>query len=565
MEINGSITKRLYGKQNSLKVLFPWIEYITRLGWIDNNHIFVQVIDRRQTAGAILKISIDAFHSESNLENINLGQGITILFEETSSIWLNIVDIHYFLPDGRLIVSSERTGYRHLYIMSFKANSLNGDVFSTSQISINQLTGGSWCIIDSPISVDESKFLVYFTAKKDTVLENHLYVTSYESNILEIVHEPKSQVGHIIGVDCTFKNDAKVGSVIQADFDFDFKIHRLTNLGFFHKISLNPTCTRFCSVFSNTATLLTCESFEIGFNGEDYTAASTSKVYCPVDSSVVTPKFSSFVNHDGIEINIMTFYPPNFDPSKKYPTILYVYGGPHVQLVTNENKSSRYSNLIFGLELGYAVVIVDGRGSCNRGLMFEGWIKHRMGTVELFDQIDALIFMSRGRCIGKFETVDQAWADLKGQGGWIDTERVVVTGWSYGGYLSLMALCQYPNVFKASIPGAPVTDWLLYDTGYTERYMGLIDENKNGYEKGNVMHYSDGFPCRDALLLVHGMTDENVHFRHTESLVLDLVKKQIPHRIQPFPGERHGLRGKEASAYFEVLKYSFLQDLMKNS
>ncbi|KAI8916826.1 Alpha/Beta hydrolase protein [Entophlyctis helioformis] len=120
--------------------------------------------------------------------------------------------------------------------------------------------------------------------------------------------------------------------------------------------------------------------------------------------------------------------------------------------------------------------------------------------------------------------------------GFVDMDRIAVTGWSYGGYLSLMALCHYPSIFKMSLAGAPVTNWELYDTAYTERYMGLLEANRAGYTRGSVLEYAHIFPdAENRLLLVHGLIDENVHFRNTEDLVTGLARHSKPHRVQVYP------------------------------
>ncbi|KAI8847282.1 Alpha/Beta hydrolase protein [Chytridium lagenaria] len=132
--------------------------------------------------------------------------------------------------------------------------------------------------------------------------------------------------------------------------------------------------------------------------------------------------------------------------------------------------------------------------------------------------------------------------------------RIAITGWSYGGYLSLMALAQYPDIFKVAISGAPVTSWELYDAAYTEKYMGLPEENPEGYRLGSVLNYIDRFPETDCrLLIVHGAIDENVHFKNTESLVAELVRSSKPHRVQVYPSERHGLRAGNVIEHFETL------------
>lgn len=187
------------------------------------------------------------------------------------------------------------------------------------------------------------------------------------------------------------------------------------------------------------------------------------------------PQIFTFKTSDGCKLYGMIYKPRNCEPGVKYPTIHYVYGGPHVQIVSNSYKSIKYLRLSILALLGYCVVVVDSRGSYNRGVAFEAHLRHRMGTVEISDQVAGLeAAASMFNCI--------------------DLKRVCIYGWSYGGYMSLMGLAQRPDIYKVAISGAPVTTWNLYDTAYTERYMGLPDVNKEAYSKGSVISCAKNFP-----------------------------------------------------------------------
>jgi len=190
---------------------------------------------------------------------------------------------------------------------------------------------------------------------------------------------------------------------------------------------------------------------------------------------------------------------------------------------------------------GYVVVVIDSRGSRHRGIQFEGYLKGKMGQVEISDQVEALHWL----------------ADSTGL---IDVDRIAIHGWSYGGYLSLMGLGQRPEVFKVAVAGAPVTSWNLYDTGYTERYMDQPANNPHGYRMGSVLSYINNFPNEEnRLLIIHGLIDENVHFFHTSQLINALVKAGKPYQLQVYPNERHSLRHLDASEHFETMLLSFLQ------
>jgi len=171
-------------------------------------------------------------------------------------------------------------------------------------------------------------------------------------------------------------------------------------------------------------------------------------------------------------------------------------------------------------------------------------LKGRLGTVELLDQVQVLKKVAEDRpCI--------------------DESRLGIYGWSYGGYLSLLGLAHFPSIFRAAVAGAPVTSWELYDTAYTERYLGLPEDNPNGYKEGSVLNYAHQFPDEAGrLLLVHGLSDENVHFVHTAELLNALIRWGKPYQLQLYPCERHSLRRLDASEHYETVLLSFLQQFL---
>jgi len=179
--------------------------------------------------------------------------------------------------------------------------------------------------------------------------------------------------------------------------------------------------------------------------------------------------------------------------------------------------------------LGFLVFILDNRGSARRGLAFEAAIKHDMGHVEVEDQVDGVRWL-----------VEQGLAD---------PERVGIYGWSYGGYMAAMALARAPETFRAAVAGAPTSHWDGYDTYYTERYMGTPESNPQGYEESSIMAHVSGITGR--LLLMHGLIDENVHFRHTARLINALIRARIPYELMLFPDERHMPRRLEDRVFME--------------
>jgi dipeptidyl-peptidase-4 len=225
------------------------------------------------------------------------------------------------------------------------------------------------------------------------------------------------------------------------------------------------------------------------------------------------PELHSFTSRDGVTLHAALYRPAAARP----PIVVSVYGGPHAQMVFDGWMLTVDMRAQLLAQEGFLVLKVDNRGSARRGLAFEGAIAGNMGDLELRDQIDGV-----------------RWAASQG---WGDPSRVGIYGWSYGGYMSAMALVRAPDVFRVGVSGAPVTSWDGYDTAYTERYMRTPATNPEGYRSSSVMTHAAGL--RGRLMLVHGMLDENVHFRHTARLVNALIRENRPCDLLVYPDERH--------------------------
>jgi dipeptidyl-peptidase-4 len=187
---------------------------------------------------------------------------------------------------------------------------------------------------------------------------------------------------------------------------------------------------------------------------------------------------------------------------------------------------------------GYLVFKLDGRGSARRGLAFEGAIRHNLGDLEIQDQVDGV-----------------RWLVAEGLS---DPARVGIYGWSYGGYAAAMALARAPETFKVAIAGAPVTHWDGYDTHYTERYMGLPADDPEAYQRSSVLAHVDGITGH--LLLVHGLIDENVHFRHSARLINAMIRARKAYQLLLFPDERHMPRRREDRIHMEDQIFAFIRE-----
>ncbi len=254
----------------------------------------------------------------------------------------------------------------------------------------------------------------------------------------------------------------------------------------------------------------------------------------PRAQALRAPELRTFRQRDGVTLHGALWRPDGPPP---WPLVVIVYGGPHVQRVAEKWDTTVDLRAQYLREQGVAVWKCDNRGSSRRGLSFEGAIRHHTGPCEVNDQVDGVRHLV--------------------EAGLVDPARVGITGWSYGGYVTCMALCLAPEVFRVGVAGAPVTHWDGYDTHYTERYMGLPSENAAGYVASSVMANVRGLRS-GALLLVHGMLDENVHFRHTGRLINALLHHHTEYALELFPDERHLPRKPADRRYMEDRILRFL-------
>ncbi|KAI8905395.1 dipeptidyl peptidase IV N-terminal region-domain-containing protein [Powellomyces hirtus] len=599
------IIRKLHGSFR-LDKAFPWMEYIVRAGWIPSGkYAYFQLLDRLQSRTALVLVPLSLFQTEAeyrDYQNSGSYNRIRILVDETFSTWVNVTDITQFFqsPAGtkkeksplEFVWASEQTGWRHLYhgcIPSTESSASTCDTRDTPyivypRIELRQLTFGEWTVVDHPVSIDQINRRVYFTGKADNILESHLYVVDLEAD-----KEPAHAFGGPLSM-------ADSGVILPSRP----LISRLTELGLSHVVAFNNECSFFVNVSSSFSIVPRCKVGVVQI--EDSRPISRVKLkvcglLTPCEDNVrhhrsdnhynvPLPEVFSFENSEGVRIYGLLYKPKKYQTGRSYPTILRVYGGPNIQVITNDYKHPKLTRVHLAVSLGYCVLLVDGRGSGERGVEFEGSIKHRLGTVEVRDQIEALAYIAlRGGDGGAghlnstdsgddlkqypidWSDLNAAWMQLKqgfregrwGVGTCVDLERVAVTGWSYGGYLSLLMLAQYPSIFKMCLAGAPVTNWELYDTAYTERFMGLPADNQAGYAQGCVFTRAHQFPNQEnRLLLVHGLQDENVHFKNTQLLISALVKHNKPHQTQVYPAERHGLRLPHVVEHFETLMFWWL-------
>lgn len=356
--------------------------------------------------------------------------------------------------------------------------------------TLAQITRGHWPV-DEVLALDETSGTVYFSAGKESAIGKQVYSVTLDGA------EPQrlSQAPGMHGA--RFANNASVYVDSWSNTTMLPQLELLRADG--HKL----------------ATLLENDPTQPGHPYAPYLAA-----HLPTEFGTLTAADGSTPLHYSL------IKPANFDPAKQYPVVTYVYGGPASQTVLDSwpGRADAFFNQYLAQQ-GYVVFSLDNRGTPRRGHDFGGALYGRQGTVEVDDQLRGI-----------------EW--LKSQP-WVDADRIGVHGWSNGGYMTLMLLGKAADAYACGVSGAPVADWALYDTHYTERYMNLPKANEAGYREASVFTHADNIRP-GALLLIHGMADDNVLFSNSTQLMGQLQRKGTPFELMTYPGAKHGLRGSDA-------------------
>ncbi|WP_445426691.1 DPP IV N-terminal domain-containing protein [Alishewanella sp. HL-SH06] len=414
-----------------------------------------------------------------------------VLLTETSNTWLNLHDDLHFLSNNQgFIWASERSGYKHLYHYDF-----NGKL-------LRQLTAGDW-VVDQLDAVNEQQGLLYFTGRKDSVLERHLYQVSLK----------------------------------------DGNIKRITEAGYDHAVVVAKDGSSFIDSFSNVTTPDKVALRAMDGQVLTWLAQNTLNADHPLSpyrSELNAPRFGTLQAEDGQTLHYRLFEPKNIEPGKQYPVVVSVYGGPHAQRVTN-SWSQRNLYLHYLAQQGYLVFQLDNRGSYNRGKAFEDPIYKKLGEVEVDDQITGVKYL---------RTLPH-----------VNPQKIAIYGHSYGGYMAIMTLFKAGDYFTAGVAGAPVTDWALYDTHYTERYLGHPQQNAEGYRDSAVFPYADGL--KGDLLIYHGMADDNVLFTHSTKLYKHLQDKGLLFEMIDYPGSKHSMFGQPVQTHLHKSITRFFERTLK--
>ena len=411
----------------------------------------------------------------------------SILLEEKNKYYIDIHDYLVFLKNGKeFLWLSESDGYNQIYLYD-----MNGKLKKQITSEKNEVT--------EFYGFDEAENILYYQSAENDGLDRKIYS---------------------IKKDGTNKRELSTGNGT-------------------HQVQISPGAKYFVHTYSTIKSLPTYRIVdqnwkEVRVLEDNSNLKEKLKEYTFSDVEI-----TKIPNKQGVQLNSILIKPTNFDPTKKYPVFMFLYGGPGSQQVANKwNSFGNYWWFQLLADKGYLIAIVDNRGTGGRGEEFKKMTYLQLGKFETEDQIDAARYLST----------------LK----YVDGSRIGIYGWSYGGYMSSLCLLKGNDVFKAAIAVAPVTNWKWYDSIYTERYMKDGKENKQGYEENSPVNFVDRL--KGNYLLVHGLADDNVHFQNAAEMINALVKNKKQFDLYVYPNRNHGIYGDNARMHLFTKMTNFVTE-----
>ena len=451
--------------------------YLTSVTWSpDESYIFIAILNRDQN------------HLWLNEYDAKTGEMVKTLFEETNPRYVHPMHSLTFIPgkNDEFIWWSERDGYDHLYL------------YKTDGTLVRQLTKGNWVVNDiAGFNIKNKEAVI--TTSKESPLEKHIYTLGLENGKMQRLDKDAGMHTPLCSEDGKYVYDTYTGAGIPRN------------------------CVVYATNGSFTEKLLSAPDPLVNYN-----RAQIRNVTINVNTA------------DGaIPLYGKLILPPDFDSTKLYPAIVYLYNGPNVQLIHNSFPESGNLWYEYMAEHGYIVFTMDGRGSWNRGLAFEQATFRQLGEVEMEDQMRGANYLK----------------SLP----YVDGNRMGVHGWSYGGFMTTSLMLKHPGVFKCAVAGGPVMDWKMYEVMYTERYMDRPQDNPDGYENANLLDKVKNL--KGKLLLIHGTNDNTVVWQHS----LEFLKKSVDEGVQVdyfvYPGYEHNVRGKDRVHLMQKITDYFDQNL----
>lgn len=409
----------------------------------------------------------DQNHLKVNKYDVTTGNLVKTLFEEKNEKYVEPEHPIFFIceNDKHFLWMSERDGWNHLYL------------YDTDGNLIKQVTKGKWEVL-SVVGFNNDESELFIISTETSPLNKDLYA-----------------------VDMNNGNTRKISAVDGS-----------------HSVILSPEKKHFIDTYSNTEKTKVCDIIDLNGNVVKNLIAD----YDPLqDYAQCNITIGTIKSENGADLYYRMITPPDFDPNKKYPVFFYVYGGPHLQMVTNSwNGGAGFWDLRWA-QRGYIVFSMDNHGTPHRGLEFEQAIHRNLGVLEVADQMKGVEYLK----------------SLP----YVDSDKMSVDGWSYGGFMTISLLLKHPEVFKVGVAGGPVIDWKYYEIMYGERYMDTPEDNPVGYRNASLLNYVDNLESK--LLIIHCTTDPVVVWQHSLTFVDKCIKagKQLDYFV--YPGHDHNVMG----------------------
>ena len=457
----------------------------TKVDMGDNSNCYIPRIYWLPNAAELVVLKMNRYQNKLEFYTYNLKTATKrLIYTDENAAWLDVSEEYHFLKDNNsMIVTSERSGYNHIYKVTFGGK-------------IEPLTSGKWEVAEI-CAIDETNQYIYYLSNESNVLNRDIYRINFNGKSKKMLSDGKGWN------DPTFNPNATYYSNAYSDANTPpvFTLHNNTG--------------KLLRILEDNA-YLKQRMKEYGFSQKEFLTIPINK---------------------DIQLNAWMIKPKNFDASKKYPVLMYVYGGPGSQEVNN----SFFRGMDFAwyqmlAQKGYIVVCVDNRGTSGRGDVFKKCIYKQMGKFECEDQISAANYL---------KTLP-----------YIDSNRVGIWGWSFGGYLSSLCIMKGNGTFKMAMSVAPVTNWRYYDNIYTERFLQTPQENPFGYDDNSPITYAA--KLKGNYLLIHGTADDNVHFQNSMDLVTALNTAGIQYEQFFYPNKNHFISGGNTRLHLYIKLTDFI-------
>jgi len=454
----------------------PYDQYLTNIAWSPDAQSIY-----------LAWVNREQNHMQLRKYRVSDGKLDKIVYEEKNEKYVEPEHPPIFIPGegNKWLWMSEKSGYNHLYLMD-------------DQRAPIQLTKGNWAVTDF-LGFTKGNQGFFYESTQESPLQRHVYLYKFRDRNPKPVKITKGVGTH--------------------------KVLLNTHAGTYMDIFTSMQIPRRYSVHQLDGTQI-----NIVFEGPNPLT----------DYQIGDIRIEPVILNNNTALYGRMFLPPDFDPKKKYPLLVYVYGGPHAQMVTESWLGGGPLWMAYLAQKGIIVYTADNRGSSNRGFEFESATHRKLGSVEMNDQLFALEQLIKR--------------------GFIDTNRMAVHGWSFGGFMTTSLMTRYPGTFKLGVAGGPVIDWKYYEIMYTERYMDKPNENPDGYKKANLLGYVD--QLRGKLLMIHGMDDDVVVPQHSYMYLQEAVKKMNTNvDFYLYPGHKHNVVGPDRAHLYKKITNYILENL----